>query len=159
MIGQATKTVSSQGIKRWTSKEVAHYLTPKDRLGIFLPTLSALTLCSKQMIRHTRSVPVSRSSRVLGQHGTPTRWDRPRSSRLVADLHSALGGAIGQIRPGDVVWFEPGEKHWHGATPTTAMTHIAIQVRNNSKVSPWTGWKSSATTNTSPEREVRQFDL
>ncbi len=37
------------------------------------------------------------------------------------------GGAIEQIRRGDVIWFEPGEKHWHGATPTTAMTHIAIQ--------------------------------
>ena len=37
------------------------------------------------------------------------------------------GGPIEEIRPGDVVWFPPGEKHWHGATPTTAMTHIAIQ--------------------------------
>lgn len=37
------------------------------------------------------------------------------------------GGPIEEIHPGDVVWFEPGEKHWHGATPTTAMTHIAIQ--------------------------------
>lgn len=37
------------------------------------------------------------------------------------------GGPIEEIRPGDVVRFEPGEKHWHGAAPTTAMTHIAIQ--------------------------------
>jgi quercetin dioxygenase-like cupin family protein len=37
------------------------------------------------------------------------------------------GGEIEEIRPGDVVWFEPGEKHWHGALPDTAMTHIAIQ--------------------------------
>jgi quercetin dioxygenase-like cupin family protein len=37
------------------------------------------------------------------------------------------GGAIEEIRPGDVVWISPGEKHWHGAAPTTAMTHIAIQ--------------------------------
>ena len=37
------------------------------------------------------------------------------------------GSPIEEIRPGDVVWFEPGEKHWHGAGPTTAMTHIAIQ--------------------------------
>jgi quercetin dioxygenase-like cupin family protein len=36
------------------------------------------------------------------------------------------GGPIEEIRPGDVVWFEPHEKHWHGASPTTAMTHIAI---------------------------------
>jgi quercetin dioxygenase-like cupin family protein len=37
------------------------------------------------------------------------------------------GGPIEEIRPGDVVWFAPNEKHWHGASPTTAMTHIAIQ--------------------------------
>jgi quercetin dioxygenase-like cupin family protein len=37
------------------------------------------------------------------------------------------GGTTEEIRPGDVVWFPPGEKHWHGATPTTSMTHIAIQ--------------------------------
>jgi quercetin dioxygenase-like cupin family protein len=37
------------------------------------------------------------------------------------------GGPIEEIRPGDVVWFEPGEKHWHGASPTTARTHIATQ--------------------------------
>ena len=36
------------------------------------------------------------------------------------------GGPVEKIRPGDVVWFEPGQKHWHGASPTTAMTHIAI---------------------------------
>ena len=37
------------------------------------------------------------------------------------------GGSVEEIRPGDVIWFAPGEKHWHGATATTAMTHIAIQ--------------------------------
>ena len=43
------------------------------------------------------------------------------------------GGPIEEIRPGDVVWFPPGEKHWHGATPTTAMTHIAVQESLNGK--------------------------
>jgi quercetin dioxygenase-like cupin family protein len=47
------------------------------------------------------------------------------------------GGPIEEIRPGDVIWFEPQEKHWHGATPTTAMTHIAIQERLNGKVVDW----------------------
>jgi quercetin dioxygenase-like cupin family protein len=47
------------------------------------------------------------------------------------------GGAIEEIRPGDVVWFAPGEKHWHGATPTTAMTHIAIQEKKDGKVVEW----------------------
>src|SRR5450755_4493040 len=47
------------------------------------------------------------------------------------------GGPVKAIRPGDVVWFSPGEKHWHGATATTAMTHIALQERLNGKVVDW----------------------
>jgi quercetin dioxygenase-like cupin family protein len=47
------------------------------------------------------------------------------------------GGPIEEIRPGDVVWFEPGEKHWHGASPTTAMTHIAIQEVLERKAVDW----------------------
>jgi quercetin dioxygenase-like cupin family protein len=47
------------------------------------------------------------------------------------------GGPIEEVRPGDVVWFPPGEKHWHGATPTTAMTHIAIQEAVNGKNVDW----------------------
>jgi quercetin dioxygenase-like cupin family protein len=47
------------------------------------------------------------------------------------------GGPIEEIRPGDVVWFPPGEKHWHGATLTTAMTHIAIQESLDGKAVEW----------------------
>ena len=47
------------------------------------------------------------------------------------------GGAIEEIRPGDVVWFPPNEKHWHGATPTMAITHIAIQEALDGKVVDW----------------------
>ena len=47
------------------------------------------------------------------------------------------GGPIEEIRPGDVVWFPPGEKHWHGATATTAMTHIAITESFNGKNVEW----------------------
>jgi len=47
------------------------------------------------------------------------------------------GGAIEEIRPGDVVWFPPNEKHWHGVTPTMAITHIAIQEALNGKVVDW----------------------
>jgi quercetin dioxygenase-like cupin family protein len=47
------------------------------------------------------------------------------------------GGPVEEVRPGDVVWFPPGEKHWHGATPTTAMTHIAIQETLNGKNVDW----------------------
>jgi quercetin dioxygenase-like cupin family protein len=47
------------------------------------------------------------------------------------------GGQIEEVRPGDVAWFPPGEKHWHGATPTTAMTHIAVQESLNGKNVDW----------------------
>ena len=47
------------------------------------------------------------------------------------------GGPTEEIRPGDVVWFPPNEKHWHGAAPTTAMTHIAIQEALDGKVVDW----------------------
>ena len=47
------------------------------------------------------------------------------------------GGPIEEIRPGDIVWFPPGEKHWHGASPTTSMTHIAIQEQLDGKAVDW----------------------
>ncbi len=47
------------------------------------------------------------------------------------------GGPIEEIRAGDVVWFPPAEKHWHGATPTTAMSHIAIQETLEGKNVEW----------------------
>jgi quercetin dioxygenase-like cupin family protein len=47
------------------------------------------------------------------------------------------GGPIEEIRPGYIVWFPPGEKHWHGATPTTAMTHIAIVEHLDGKTADW----------------------
>ena len=65
------------------------------------------------------------------------------SARSDADRHGRVrssaqwGGPIEEIRPGDVVWFAPGEKHWHGAAPTTAMTHIAIQEQLDGKAVDW----------------------
>jgi len=47
------------------------------------------------------------------------------------------GGPVEEVHPGDVVWFPPGEKHWHGATPTTTLTHIAIQEAVDGKVVDW----------------------
>lgn len=47
------------------------------------------------------------------------------------------GGPIEEIRPGDVVWFAPGEKHWHGAGQSTAMTHIAIHEQHDGKTVEW----------------------
>ena len=52
------------------------------------------------------------------------------------------GGPVEEIRPGDVVWFPPGEKHWHGASPTTAMGHVAIQKSSTAKT--LNGWSTSA---------------
>lgn len=47
------------------------------------------------------------------------------------------GGPVEELRPGDVVWFPPGEKHWHGATPTSPLTHIAIQEKLDGKAVEW----------------------
>lgn len=47
------------------------------------------------------------------------------------------GGPVEEVRPGDVIWFPPGERHWHGAAPTTALTHIAIQEQVGGKAVDW----------------------
>lgn len=47
------------------------------------------------------------------------------------------GGPVEEIQPGDIVWFAPGEKHWHGASPTIAVTHVAIQEQLNGKTVEW----------------------
>jgi quercetin dioxygenase-like cupin family protein len=52
-------------------------------------------------------------------------------------LVQSRGGAVEAIRPGDVVWCPSGEKHWHGATPTTGMTHISIQEARGGKAADW----------------------
>jgi quercetin dioxygenase-like cupin family protein len=86
-------------------------------------------------------------ARVAGAHvtfepGARTAWHtHPLGQTLI--VTSGLGrvqregGPVEEIRPGDVVWFEPGEKHWHGASPATAMTHIAIQEQLDGKAVEW----------------------
>ena len=83
-----------------------------------------------------------RGASVTFEPGARTAWHtHPLGQTLI--VASGLGwaqrwgGPIEEIRPGDVVWFAPGEKHWHGATPTTAMTHIAIQEALNGKPVDW----------------------
>ena len=86
-------------------------------------------------------------ARVVGasvtfEPGARTAWHtHPLGQTLIvtsgAGLVQRWGGPIEQIRPGDVVWFAPGEKHWHGAAKTTAMTHIAIQERLDGKAVEW----------------------
>ena len=63
------------------------------------------------------------------------------------------GGPVRVIRPGDVVWCPPGEKHWHGASPATAMTHIAIQEELNDRVVDWLERVSDAQYRTAPSAE------
>jgi quercetin dioxygenase-like cupin family protein len=74
--------------------------------------------------------------------GARTAWHtHPLGQTLVvaagAGLAQREGGPIEEIRPGDVVWFAPGEKHWHGATATSSMTHIAIQERLDGQTVAW----------------------
>jgi quercetin dioxygenase-like cupin family protein len=79
---------------------------------------------------------------VMFEPGARTAWHtHPLGQMLI--VTSGVGWAqregrsVEEIRPGDVVWFAPNEKHWHGATPTTALTHIAIQEALNGKVVEW----------------------
>lgn len=79
---------------------------------------------------------------VTFEPGARTAWHtHPLGQTLVVTSGTGRaqrdGGPIEEIRPGDVVWFAPGEKHWHGASPTTAMTHIALQERLDGKVVDW----------------------
>lgn len=79
---------------------------------------------------------------VTFEPGARTAWHtHPLGQTLIVTAGCGLvqreGRPIEEIHPGDVVWFPPGEKHWHGATPTTAMTHIAIQENLDGKVVDW----------------------
>jgi quercetin dioxygenase-like cupin family protein len=66
----------------------------------------------------------------------------------------AWGGPVEEIRPGDVVWTPPGQKHWHGASPTSAMTHLAIQEALDGKVVEWMEKVSDAQYATQPQRST-----
>lgn len=79
---------------------------------------------------------------VTFEPGARTAWHtHPLGQTLVVTAGCGLaqrwGGPIEEIRPGDVIWFAPGEKHWHGAAPTTAVTHIAIQEYLDGKAVEW----------------------
>jgi quercetin dioxygenase-like cupin family protein len=83
-----------------------------------------------------------RVASVTFEPGARTAWHtHPLGQMLIVTSGlgraQGWGGPIEEIRPGDVVWFAPDEKHWHSATPTTAMTHVAIQEALNGKVVDW----------------------
>ncbi len=81
-------------------------------------------------------------SSVTFEPGARTAWHtHPLGQTLIVTAGAGRvqreGGPIEEIRSGDVVWFSPGEKHWHGAAPTTAMTHVAIQEKLDGKAVEW----------------------
>ena len=82
------------------------------------------------------------SASVTFEPGARTAWHtHPLGQNLIVTAGRGRvqrwGGPVEEIRPGDVIWFAPGEKHWHGATPTTAMTHIAVQEQLDGKTADW----------------------
>jgi quercetin dioxygenase-like cupin family protein len=79
---------------------------------------------------------------VTFEPGARTAWHtHPLGQTLIvtsgAGRVQRWGGAVEEIRAGDIVWFQPGEKHWHGASPATAMTHIAVQELLDAKAVEW----------------------
>jgi quercetin dioxygenase-like cupin family protein len=82
------------------------------------------------------------TSYVTFEPGARTAWHtHPLGQTLIVTFGCGWvqreGSPIEEIRPGDVVWFAPGEKHWHGATPITALTHIAVQEALDGKNVDW----------------------
>ena len=98
-------------------------------------------------VRMDPLVDASEPARVAGtmvtfEPGARTAWHtHPLGQTLIVTAGCGWaqreGGPVEEIRPGDVVWITPGEKHWHGATATTGMTHIAIQEELDGKVVEW----------------------
>lgn len=98
-------------------------------------------------VRLDQPFQASEPARVSGalvtfEPGARTAWHtHPLGQTLVVTAGRGWaqreGGPVEEIHPGDVVWFAPGEKHWHGASPTTAMTHLAIQERVDGKAVDW----------------------
>ena len=79
---------------------------------------------------------------VAFEPGARTAWhSHPLGQTLIVTAGCGLvqswGSPVEKIRPGDVIWFSPGEKHWHGATVTTAMTHISIVEQLEGKSADW----------------------
>src|SRR5829696_7611191 len=121
-----------QGMEQCRSHEAARGRPPRDR------RITSLAQCAFQ---------AGDPARVSGGHvtfdpGARNAWHtHPLGQTLIVTSGlgwvRAEGGPIEEIRPGDVVWFPPGLKHWNGATPTTAMTHIAITEFQNGKNVDW----------------------
>jgi quercetin dioxygenase-like cupin family protein len=98
-------------------------------------------------VRQDPLFPARAPGRVRGAYvtfepGARTHWHtHPLGQALVVTAGCGRAQSFGkpaqEIRPGDVIWFAPGEKHWHGAAATTAMTHLAIQEEQDGKAVEW----------------------
>jgi quercetin dioxygenase-like cupin family protein len=98
---------------------------------VYIDTVAAPTETYRVSAAHVHFTP-----------GARTAWHtHPLGQTLIVTAGCGRaqrwGASIEEIRPGDVVWFAPGEKHWHGASPTTAMTHIAVQEQLDGKAVEW----------------------
>ena len=83
-----------------------------------------------------------RGALVTFEPGARTAWHtHPLGQTLIISFGLGwvrrAGGPVEEVRPGDVIWFPPGEKHWHGASATTAMSHFAIQEASDGKTVEW----------------------
>lgn len=98
-------------------------------------------------VRLDQTFQAAEPARVAGaivtfEPGARTAWHtHPLGQTLVITAGSGraqrAGGPVEELHPGDIVWFSPNEKHWHGASPTSALTHIAIQERLDGKAVAW----------------------
>lgn len=91
---------------------------------------------------HPKAPARAVSLSVTFEPGARTAWHtHPLGQTLIVTAGCGRvqrwGGPVEEIRPGDAVWLPPGEKHWHGASPTTAMTHIAIEEELDGKWADW----------------------
>ena len=130
------RATGTQENRQWKSNESAHSPPAKAR-QIGSPARCGSTRCSTRPTRRA-----SAGASVTFEPGARTAWHtHPLGQTLIVTAGCGWaqreGGPVEEIRPGDVVWFPPGEKHWHGATATTAMTHIAIQEKLNGKAVEW----------------------
>jgi quercetin dioxygenase-like cupin family protein len=123
-------------IRIWTSNELGRRHPGRGAADWFTGTVRV-----DPLFQAPEPALVSGAS-VTFEPGARTAWHtHPLGQTLIVTAGAGWvqleGGPDQDIHPGDVVWFAPGEKHWHGATSTTAMTHIAIQEKLNGKVVDW----------------------
>src|SRR3954468_21708547 len=127
-----------KGSSPWRSLEQVRSRRRKDPVtGLPAPSVSTPLF----------QAPAPAPARVAGaavtfEPAARTAWHtHPLGQTLIVTAGSGLaqreGGPVEQLRPGDVVWFAPGEKHWHGASAKTAMTHIAVQEQLDGKAVEW----------------------